>query len=93
MRLTELRSRIHVGTRITCIQNTYNPKLANSVRVVEKVQRNGYWFRVDGKRVFGSLPERASQIVDSTGDTLTFRLFPKDPDSSHTVTIRIEAKS
>jgi hypothetical protein len=94
MTLAELKRRLTVGKEFTCVENTYRPELNGQKRVVVKAQTVSIKWTWDGDDDGrGSWTEfpKARDIVSSTDDTITWRMFPSDPWRDHTVTLRVPA--
>lgn len=93
MTLAEMKRRLVVGTRFTCIENTYRPELNGQLRVVTK--RGATYIRwrpaeIESARDSWTDFPKAAHITASTDDRVTFRLFPDRPD---TVTFEIPASA
>ena len=80
-------SRAQVGTRLTCLANTYNRTAPGSTGVIERPGKTSMMLRRDTGQAFWLTPPRnVRDVVTLTDDTITYHIGRDE----HTATWRID---
>lgn len=85
MTLSAFKQRIHAGTVLRCVENTYIPRRAGMLATITKPGVNVFSAEMDGKSYRMEFPTRARDVVSASADQVTYKIGRDE----HTVTWEI----